>query len=172
MLAGRRNRSGVRRLVRQKPHGYKKAERELKGALQMPANTIEGMRAKIRCAQVWGRHGIECISGKLRGGNGTAAQRQNGGRRNVTCKKREPRQQPIEPRRLSPQRADLHSGFSRRTGDGDSCSEEGAQAHALATQLHDKTEDALIVLRLAMCRSLWTSSPNRSQRRSARTLSY
>ena len=61
---------------------------------------------------------------QLRGGNGTAAQRQNGGRRNVTCKKREPRQQPIEPRRLSPQRADLHSGFSRRTGDGDSCSEE------------------------------------------------
>jgi len=23
-----------------------------------PTTTIEGMRAKIRCAQVWGRHGI------------------------------------------------------------------------------------------------------------------
>ena len=57
-----------------KPRGYKKAVREMKRAeraylrleaeiYNTQATTIEGMRAKIRCAQVWQREEIESING-------------------------------------------------------------------------------------------------------------
>jgi hypothetical protein len=55
--------------------GYKKALRESKKAernyirlereiAETPTDTIEGMRAKIRCAQLWGLHGeLDSITG-------------------------------------------------------------------------------------------------------------
>jgi hypothetical protein len=58
-----------------RPRGYKKAEREVKRAerklLQLEreiantqATTIEGMRAKIRCARAWYRDEIETMDGR------------------------------------------------------------------------------------------------------------
>ena len=58
----------------QEPRGLKKADRELKKASRavfqmeaeicnMPATTLEDMRAKIRCAGAWKRQEAESISG-------------------------------------------------------------------------------------------------------------
>jgi hypothetical protein len=58
---------------RKKPRGYKKAERERRRAeravfqleeqiCSMPATTIEGMQAKIRCAEAWERDKLESLT--------------------------------------------------------------------------------------------------------------